>query len=94
VKIHNDIISAPDAQSTLTLLVARIIADHPNHAAAPDYFALAADLLDRRLHSHLALPTDGHCALAASLCSYRARCARYPNDRAATLHPFFPDWRR
>jgi hypothetical protein len=30
----------------LTLLVTRVGADDPNHAAAPDNFAVAADLFD------------------------------------------------
>src|SRR5213075_228708 len=41
--------------SALTLFVARILADHPHHALAPHDLALAADLLHRRHHFHLAL---------------------------------------
>src|SRR6185369_5947532 len=42
----------------LALLVARIGADHAHHALAPHDLALAADFLDRSLHSHFSLLTS------------------------------------
>src|SRR3954471_20893801 len=41
--------------STLALLVARIRADDAHHPLAPHDLALAADFLDRSLHSHVLL---------------------------------------
>src|SRR5687768_5087987 len=38
--------------STLALLVARILADHPNHTFAVDDLALVANLLDARTDFH------------------------------------------
>src|SRR5258706_1347398 len=43
---------------SLPLLVARIRADHANHAFAPHDLAFAADFLDRGLHSHRCLLTS------------------------------------
>ena len=43
---------------TLTLFMARIGADDPDHALAPHDLALAADFLDRGLHSHRRLLTS------------------------------------
>ena len=42
----------------LALLVARVGADHAHHALAPHDLALAADFLDRGLHSHRLLLTS------------------------------------
>jgi hypothetical protein len=39
-------------RSTLALLVARVAADHPDNTLAPDYLALAADLLHRCHYFH------------------------------------------
>jgi len=38
--------------STLALLVARVSANHANHAMAPHDFAFTANALDRSLYSH------------------------------------------
>jgi len=42
-------------QSTLTLLVAGICADHTHHTLATDDFAVAANFFDRSRNSHFTL---------------------------------------
>ena len=51
-------------QSTLTLLVARILADHPDHTVALHNLAVAAHTLNRCLYFHV---------IPLSLAAYFAR---------------------
>jgi hypothetical protein len=46
---------AEQNQSTLTLFMTRIGADNTHHTLTTDDFAMAADALDRSLHSHFRL---------------------------------------
>src|SRR5690349_21757667 len=60
--------------SALTLLVARVGADHAHHALAADDLAVAAHLLDGRGDFHLFL-LELIAATRASLTSRGTRCA-------------------
>jgi hypothetical protein len=48
------------AASTLALLVARILADHPHHPLAADNLAVAADSLHRCQHFHIRFLSQPH----------------------------------
>ena len=83
-------------QSTLTLLVTRICADHTDNALAPNHFAVTANFFDRSRNFHFILLNFSNSprpagtstlAIYLALNTMRARLRSYGVNSTVTLSP-------